>query len=61
MYTILYNTQCNIRKEHAFYLKKGNSSIRYNRAIRDIYKDCDIIAQVRGRKMRWTVHVLQKE
>lgn len=50
-----------LRKIYGPTFEDGEWRIRHNAELRQLYTDPDIVAEVRGRRMRWAGHVLRKE
>uniref|UniRef100_A0A1B6EST2 Uncharacterized protein n=1 Tax=Cuerna arida TaxID=1464854 RepID=A0A1B6EST2_9HEMI len=41
--------------------ENGEWRKRHNRQIRDLYKDYDVLAHIKARRIRWARHVLRRE
>ncbi|XP_054277909.1 uncharacterized protein LOC128996544 [Macrosteles quadrilineatus] len=50
-----------LRKIFGPTFENGEWRVKHNRELRELYRDPDIVAEVRSRRLRWAGHVLRKE
>jgi hypothetical protein len=49
-----------LRKIYGPTYDQGEWIRKHNREIRDLYKDADIVSEVKSRRLRWAGHVLRR-